>query len=109
MDWKLLAPLLVTAIITIVGWFVAHRLNARRDQANKRREQRVQYLIEAYRRLAKAVHHSRLYEVADEVQSAIADIQLFGNEEQIQQVVAFVKEMAEKKEASLDNLLNTLR
>lgn len=76
---------------------------------NRRREQRIEYLVEAFRRLAKAVHHPRLYEVAEDVQSAVADIYLFGSEDQIVRVESFVKDLSANQEASLDELLDALR
>jgi hypothetical protein len=109
MDWRLLAPLLVTSVVTIVGWLAAHQLAAWRDRASKRREQRIEYLVEAFRRLAKAVHHPRLYEVAEEVQSAVADIYLFRSREQIVRVESFVKDLSANREAPLDELLDALR
>jgi hypothetical protein len=109
MDWKTSLPLLITAIATILGWFVTHQFNAWRDRENKRREQRIQYLVEAFRKLGKASHHPRLHEIADDVQSAVTDIQLFGTEDQIKKVVTFAKDMAEKNSASLDDVLFALR
>lgn len=46
--------LLIPTLVAVVSWFVGSWLAVRRDRANKRRDLRVQYLIEAYRRLAKA-------------------------------------------------------
>jgi hypothetical protein len=43
--------LLVPTVVAIVSWFVGSWLAVRRDRANKRRDLRVQYLIEAYRQL----------------------------------------------------------
>ena len=63
----------------------------------------------AFRRLAKAVHHPHLYEVAEEVQSAVADIYLFGSRDQIVRVESFVKDLSANREASLDELLDALR
>lgn len=108
-DGKLLATLLVTSAVTIIGWFAAHELATWRDRINKQREHRIEYLVEAFRRLAKAMHHPRLYEVAEEVQSAVADIQLFGSKDQIVRVESFVKELSANQEASLDELLTELR
>ena len=109
LNLKLLVPLLITAGVTILGWFAIHQLTAWRDQANKRREQRIAFLIEAFRRLAKASHHPRLHEVAEEVQSAVADIQLFGSAAQVHRIQSFVKELAESQEARIDALLESLR
>lgn len=109
MNLDLLLPLLITALITIVGWFVAHQLNSWRDSINKRREKRIEYLINAYRNLAKAVHHPRVYEISDLVESALSDIQLFGTEEQIQKALIFMKEFTSSEGADLEDLLNSLR
>ncbi|OLD25844.1 MAG: hypothetical protein AUJ04_06950 [Acidobacteria bacterium 13_1_40CM_3_55_6] len=109
MDGRFFLPLAVTASLTIIGWFIAHQLAAWRDRANKRREQRLLYLIDAYRRLSKAVHHPRPYEVADEIQSAVADIQLFGSKNQILRIQQFVKELSANHEACLDRMMNSLR
>lgn len=109
MDWKTYLPLLITAGVTILGWLVAHQFNAWRDRENKRRDQRIQYLVEAFRRLGKANHHPRLHEIADELQSAITDIQLFGTEEQIRKVIAFAKTLTENGAAPMDDLLFSLR
>ena len=65
--------------------------------------------MEAFRRLAKAVHHPRLYEVAEEVQSVVADVYLFGSRDQIVRVESFVKDLSANREASLDELLDALR
>jgi hypothetical protein len=109
LNLELLVPLLITAGVTIVGWFAGHQLTAWRDQVNKRREQGIAFLIEAFRRLAKAVHHPRLHEVAAEVESAVADIQLFGSADQVRRIQSIVKQMAETQEADLGAVLESLR
>ena len=109
MNTQLLIPLLITTLIAIGGWFIGHRLAAARDRANKQRELRVQYLIEAYRRLVKAGNHPELYKIADEIESAVSDIQLFGTQEQITKIQKFTKEMSTQQHARLDDLLADLR
>jgi len=51
--------LLIPTAIAIVSWFVGSWLSVRRDRANKRRDLRVQYLIEAYRRLSTATNRKK--------------------------------------------------
>ena len=51
MNFGLLIPLLVTTLVAILGWVVAHAFARSRDRANKQREIRVNYLIQAYRQL----------------------------------------------------------
>lgn len=95
--------------VAIIGGLVAHWLTIWRDRRNKRKEQRIQYLIEAYRRLSKASHHPRLYEIAEEVQSAVNDIQLFGTEKQIRLAEKFAFDLANNKVAQADELFGELR
>lgn len=69
---------------------------------------RVQYLIEAYHRLETA-SNVNLKEKRFDVESAIADIQLFGTPQQIKLAIKFADEMSQKSVASLDELLFQLR
>ena len=108
MNWQLLIPLLVTTVIAIVGWFAAHALTTRRDRANKRREQRIGYLIEAYRRLESCAHRGNHLEFS-KIESSVADIQLFGTPHQVSLVQALVTEFAAGGSASMDALLQDLR
>jgi hypothetical protein len=78
MNWQLLGPLLVTTAVAIGGWFVAHALTSRRDRSNKQREHRISYLIEAYRSLELCAHRIDNLDCV-KLESAVADIQLFGS------------------------------
>jgi hypothetical protein len=104
MQWQLLTPLAAA----VVGGFVVHMLTARRDRANKRREQRSGYLIEAYRRLESSTQRHGPLD-ASKLESAVADIQLFGSPSQVQLVQEFAAEFAAQRGASLDALLRELR
>ena len=108
MNWPLLFPLIVTTVIAIISWFAAHYLSARRDQANKRREQRIGYLIEAYRRLESCAHRRNDLEFS-KIESAVADVQLFGTPNQVSLVQTFVSDFAAGGSASIDTLLQDLR
>jgi len=102
-----LEPLIPLAS-AVVGGLVVHLLSGRRDRANKRKEQRVTYLIEAYRRLEEC---SQQFGIAakGKLESAVADIQLFGTPRQVELVQQFASDFAEKGGASLDALLGDLR
>ncbi len=111
MNWDLLLPLLITTIVAITGWCVVHFFSAKRDQENKKREIRVQYLIEAFRLLANASQrkpepNSQYF---CDMESAVADIQLLGTESQVENLNIFLKEFASEGKGSLDNLLSDLR
>jgi hypothetical protein len=108
MNWQLLGPLLITTAIAVAGWFVGHALSARRDRINKRREQRIGYLIEAYRRLETCANRGDQME-ASKFESALADIQLFGTPRQVDLVQALIADFAAGGGATMDDLLRDLR
>src|ERR1700730_16829532 len=104
MTWQPLIPF----ASAVVGGLLVHLLSARRDRANKRKEQRVTYLIEAYRRLEEC---SQQFGLADKrkLESAVADIQSFGTPRQVDLVQWFASDFAARGAASLDDLLGDLR
>jgi hypothetical protein len=90
-----LLTVLIPTFAAVISWFVGSWLAARRDRVNKRRDLRVQYLIEAYRRLATATN--RIEPTAAyfaDLDSAIVDVQLFGSADQIAAAQKFSKELA---------------
>ncbi|MCE0499477.1 MAG: hypothetical protein LV481_16165 [Methylacidiphilales bacterium] len=101
--------LLASTTIVVMGWYVVHRLTTARDLANKRRELRVGYLIEAYRRLENISNRDPEEVIASELERAVADIQLFGSLSQVALVREFCLGFVEKRIFSLDPLLNDLR
>ena len=105
------APFVLAAIVAVAGWFIGHSLSVERDRANKQRDLRIEYLIDAYRRLANASWRppepgSQYFR---DMESAIADIQLFGTESQIGQAKNFMSEFQKTGRGPLDKLLNNLR
>ena len=113
MDKKMSAwSLLVPAIVVLVGWFVGHWLNVQRDQANKKTELRVQYLIEAYRRLEYIADRPAIKIDGDkrhDVESAIADIQLFGSPDEIRLAIKWAGDVAGTGKGTVKDLLKELR
>jgi hypothetical protein len=109
MNFPLLLPLIVTAALAVAGWYAVHRLSMNRDQENKRRELRIQYLLEAYRRLENSSNRHDLSAYARDLESALADIQLLGNKDQVQLAHEFAVSMAKNQTASLDPLVANIR
>lgn len=102
---QIIVPALVAlAVVTLTHLFTTHR-----DRENKRREQRINYLVGVFRSLTKANNHPRLYEVADELEQAVADIQLFGTPAQVRLVQQFATDLGTKQSAEMNKLLITLR
>jgi hypothetical protein len=109
MKLDILLPMVAAALVAVIGWYVAHKFSARRDLANKRRELRVSYLIEAYRRLEFASNRPITPAVSPEFEKAIADIQLFGTPTQVMKAQEFSRGFAKNGGHALDPLLNDLR
>jgi hypothetical protein len=108
MNWPFFLQLLATAVVAFLGAWLAHAFSASRDRKNKRRDQRIAFLIEAYRRLEFVANRPSLTDPKP-IEAAIADIQLFGSLSQIQLTRAFVTEFAKSRSASLDSILEALR
>ena len=110
MDWKPFAQLVVTGLLTVLGWWVVNFYSKRRDIENDRRKLRTQYLLEAYRKLESATHRQgRQKEFEDQLESAVADIQLLGTAIQADLASRFAIDMAENGIAYTDDLLRDLR
>lgn len=108
-DKKLLGTLIITSLFTVWWGYRQHTLAVEREKEHRLEEQRIQYLISAYRRLATGVYRGSLFNAMDEVQSAIADIYLFGTEAQVSQAQTFVQEVTRDKTANVDGLLLEIR
>jgi hypothetical protein len=105
------ASQIVTVLVVLVGWMIVHRLTAWRDRANHKRQIQTEYLISAYRRLANAANRPSVANSPyfRDMESAIADIQLFGDEKDVKLVNEFLVEFSSKGQASMDSLLTKLR
>jgi lipopolysaccharide biosynthesis regulator YciM len=112
MDFKVLFPLLVTTIVALIGWVIAHRFNARRDLQNKRREIKVKYLIESYRGLEDGASRGKIAgtDRGTKFESAIAVIQLFGDQSQAEMAKNLAQKISSRDpEASTEPLALSLR
>jgi hypothetical protein len=68
---------ILRGVLVMLGKLLGHFLGSQKELDNRRRELRVQHLVEAWRHIAGAGHHGG----ADDARSldqALADIQLFG-------------------------------
>lgn len=114
-DLNILVPLLITTVVAIVGWYVVHHFTAARELRNKRLELRTQYLLQAYRKLERTVDHTVNQTLVDDLESTLADLQLLGDEKQIEATVAYIKQIGGKHLSKLplgpilEELRNSLR
>ena len=108
MDKSLVIQLLIQCLLTVLGWIVFYLFAIHKNTIIKKKEVTVMFLIEAWRRLEKASNRGDDYH-REEVESAIADIHLFGSKRQIELAKRFSDEIAKKKEGSTLELLLLLR
>jgi|SRR4030042_4419177 len=101
--------IIITIVIAALGWIIVHHFTSRRDRKNKIREIRIQYLIEAFRKIGMAIQREKDDTFFGELESAFHDVQLFGSKRQINMLMEFMDEYREKKTANIDMLLNELR
>lgn len=85
---------IIGAGIAVAGWFFVQRSNLDRDRKKRLEDSRVQFLLEAYRRL-ESTSNRKPSEMTEnqkiEFESAIADIQLLGTQAEINTLGAFLK------------------
>ncbi|WP_299762945.1 hypothetical protein [uncultured Dokdonia sp.] len=110
MNLQLLIPLLITSLITIFGWYVLHKLTKKREQENKKKNLRVEYLIDAWSKLEYGSNRDiDKEEFVEYFEKPIAMIQLFGTLNQIDLAQKLVEEIKNNKQVSLDDILEDLR
>jgi len=107
MEWKII----IASFLIIIGWFIVNWLSSKREFKSKRREVRIQYLIEAYRSIASSTN--RQDKTTDEqklkIESAIEDIQLFGNKRQLEALNSIIVNGKNDFTEILEVLRNDLR
>lgn len=110
LNLQLLFPLLITSIITMFGWFILHKLGQKRDLENKRKDLRISYLIEAWKKLEYASNRELSEtQFIEHIENPIALIQLFGTHDQIIFAKRIADDMKKHGTTSLDGILEELR
>ena len=113
-DWHFVATLGIPALVVIVGWFLVHRLNARRDLAVRKREARLKALEAAYMRLATYMNRPIDKKAAEALETFVAELQLYGTPHQIQLMTQIVEGFKKPNfvvsyDGILEDLRNTIR
>jgi hypothetical protein len=101
--WKLF----LTAFVAFSAAWAAHFFASNRDRKNKQTDQQITFLIDTYRLLESVPHQPKLDAAA--LESAIADIQIFGSPRQIALAQEFSTKFADTSNAPLDALIEELR
>jgi hypothetical protein len=106
--WQHFAPFALAFFGAIVGGAVTHILTRSRDVKNKKRELIVRNLIEAY----EAFDSSTLREPREEmlaVETAVAKLQLFGDQKLIELTQEFCAAMHKSGNHNTDKLMKEIR
>jgi len=94
-EWSLSVSLIVSTLFGIVGYLISHKLSAARDERNKQRDVRIEYLVKAFRAsldlYAYGDPKTRPKEIARNAAIAISDVQIFGTTRQIEFFTEFTK------------------
>ena len=106
--WPFVSPFVLAFFGAVVGALITHQFSSRRDVSNKKRELIVRNLIEAY----EAFDSSTLRDPMEEmlaVESAVAKLQLFGDQKIINLTHEFCDEMSKSGSQNIDRLMKEIR
>lgn len=109
MDWKILVPTTIATAVAVIGWVVAHKLNAERDIKNKQREIRIKYLSEAYDVFIELGRNIDILGNYREVERAIGYIHLYGNSKQVELCEKFMNDLTLSGNANHTDLVIEIR
>jgi len=103
--------IIFTVLVTMIGWYITHYFNSKRDHKNKIRETKMTYLIEAYLALENVCnrYEEDLIKRFPKLEDALAKIQLFGSDEQILMAKKVIIAIGENKKTDVEELLQDIR
>lgn len=109
-DWRFALTVGIPAAIVVVGWFLGHMLNARRDLASRKREARIKTLETAYLRIAKVSNRLLTDELMDELELFVFELQLHGTPTQLASMQEIVEGLKKPNNpVSFDAILVDMR
>lgn len=100
------------ALVAIIGLGITHALTTRREVKAEKRKIRINFMIEAYRKLeSSAVRGQNHEKYSEQLHSAIADIQLLGSPAQAETArkIGSALGTGTGQPVSMNELLNALR
>lgn len=101
----------ISSVLFIISWFATNWLTSKREYDNKKREIKIQYLIGAYRSIASAANRqgTMTNDQKLKIESAIDDIQLLGNETELNSLNNMISSRNSNFTEILEILRNDLR
>jgi len=107
--WIELAKYFLTPILGLVGAYFGYLWARKKERDAKRRDLKINYLIEAYRHLEGCSIRKPSEDIDRKMESCIADIQLFGTLKQIKEAQKIGQQLSETNECNPHDLLVELR
>ncbi|MCG3678015.1 hypothetical protein L5F07_01970 [Aliarcobacter butzleri] len=110
MDFEYL-KIVLSVIIAVIGWIVAHYFTSKRDVSNKKREIRLNYLIEVYLILTNDLTERGNIDSkkAEIIEKIISQVQLLGSKKQVELVKTLADSIGKGEIIEYDTLINSLR
>jgi hypothetical protein len=109
MNLTLFFPLVVTSLVTVIGWFALNYFANKSDRINRQKDLRINFLIQAYRDIGMASSRDIQSEHYKKLELAFHDIQLFGTTSQIEKLHNALSGWHSKPAVSVEVLLSDLR
>jgi hypothetical protein len=112
LTWAPILGPVLAALVAIVGFGVSHALTSKRDLKAEKRKVRVNFMIEAYRKLESgSCRGANAAKYSEAFHSALADIQLLGSPLQVETArkIALALGSGTGEKVSINELLNALR
>ena len=110
MDFEYL-KIVLSVIIAVIGWIIAHYFTSKRDVSNKKREIRLNYLIEVYLILTNDLTERGNIDSkkAERIEKIISQVQLLGSKKQVELVKTLADSIGKGEIIEYDTLINSLR
>ena len=110
MDFEYL-KIMLSVIIAVIGWIIAHYFTSKRDVSNKKREIRLNYLIEVYLILTNDLTERGNIDSkkAEIIEKIISQVQLLGSKKQVELVKTLADSIGKGEIIEYDTLINSLR
>lgn len=103
----------ITIVLAVLGWLTGHWFTSARARSIKRREFITEYLVNVYRKLdrfaACLISGKGTEESTQDINSAIADIQLFGSVKQIEFAIKIATVMTSSKGVPTQELVELIQ
>ena len=111
MEMYELVIILVTMVISLIGWVIVHRFTSRRDLENKKREIKIDLSIRAYESISLWMSEPDGGEPLKDLINTLILIQCFGSETQVENAKKVLRSIPENSNRvdGLGDLVSSLR